>query len=146
MHLYVRFTAMARTLGLFLLLFLTLRSASIAAAGGKVTGSVVTRHLQRIGETQLSVVDWQPVEGAVVRLVNVLSGTTVATTRSDSHGVFSFQAVASGTYGIEAANTTACTISDAFNVSQDSSTVIRLSFKDNELCSEQVRFASPNPN
>jgi hypothetical protein len=129
-----RFHSMVRASGILLVTFLFAGSAARATTGGLVAGSVVR---PAPGPEM-----FRPVKGAEVRLVNVLSGRTVATTQSDDTGAFSFQSVDPGAYGIEAADKSACDISRTFYVSQGSSTIVQLRFKDNELCSGPVRFAS----
>ena len=109
--------------------FLVASGASSAAAGGTVAGTVV------IFEAPRSIADVN------VRLVNVITGRTVATTRPDKAGSFVFQSVSAGEYGVEAINKTACDISRVFAVSQGSVTVVELRLKDKELCSGMVRFA-----
>ena len=101
-----------------------------AAGGGTVAGTVVGV----AAPESYATVD--------VRLVNVFTGSVVATTRPDDKGAFSFRSVADGQYGVEAVNTTACDISRTFLVSQDSMTVVQLRLKDKTLCSGPVSFAN----
>lgn len=101
-----------------------------AAGGGTVAGSVAGV----AAPESLSTVD--------VRLVNVFTGSVVATTRLDNKGNFAFQSVTDGQYGVEAINKTACDISRTFSVSQDSMTVVQLRLKDKTLCSGPVSFAN----
>lgn len=120
---------MTRISAALLVALLVASRAASAAAEGIVAGTVVTFQ----GQHALTDVN--------VSLVNVLTGRTIAITRPDKAGAFSFRSVPSGEYGVEAVDRTACDISRVFAVSQGSMTVLLLRLKDRELCSGPVRFA-----
>lgn len=120
---------MTRISAALLVALLVATRAAYAAAQGTVAGTVVSFQ----GARTLNDVN--------VSLVNVLTGQTIATTRPDKAGAFSFRSVPPGEYGVEAINKTACDISRVFDVSQGSMTVLLLRLKDKELCSGPIRFA-----
>jgi len=108
-------------------------------ASGADTGGIVAGTVAQLGKTPSSAGSFQPIEGAKVRLVNVFSGATLATTQSDAKGAFSFQGVPEGAYGVEAADKTACDMSRVFHVSDDSKTIVQLRLWD-KLCTGMTSF------
>jgi hypothetical protein len=125
--------------------FLAGTGISTPSTGGTITGQIVREHLQPLTGTKFSFQGWRPIKGAEVRLVDVVSGDTIRKIQSDDQGSFSFNALTEGNYGVEAETKQACALSDAIHVTADSRAVIRLRLKDREVCSNPVRFASPDP-
>jgi Carboxypeptidase regulatory-like domain len=119
---------MARGLAVAALL---LGSVAANAPGGRIIGYVSSAGA--------------PVSSAQVRLVDVISGAALQTTRSDKDGRFSFSGVGSGTYGVNAsAPGGRCAFSNALSLSDTFTIFVHLVMSERELCSGFLRFAEPS--